>query len=363
MNSLRRIAAVATVEWARLLRTRIALTLLLVVPLLQIVLFGTAIRPDAAVAVAIAAPTASDAETVAKELRKQRNIMIVGTGKPGTAEALVKRGGAVIGIEVPEARSFANPLAKGGPLRIVVDESNAALASAATARIEAAYWRTLAERGDLAGPGLTTTRLYNPDSRADWSFLPGLIGVTVMIAMIMLGSLSLAREREGGTWEALLILPVGRAEVLLGKLLPYAAIGSVQGLAVMAVGLWLFDLPVRGTALALAAILPLFAAAHLVLGYAIAARARTQLAALQGAVAFYLPAMLLSGFLYPFATLPGWAQTIGNLFPLTHFIRAATGVMLRGEGWAEVLVQALSIAVFTAIAAVIATLFQARSLD
>ena len=349
--------------WARLLRTRIALTLLLVVPLVQIVLFGTAIRPDAAVAVAISAPTASDAETVTMELRKQRNIRIVALGKPGTAEALVKRGGAVIGIEVPEARSFANPLAKGGPLRIVVDESNAALASAATARIEATYWRTLAERGDLAGPGLTTVRLYNPDSRADWSFLPGLIGVTVMIAMIMLGSLSLAREREGGTWEALLILPLGRSEVLLGKLLPYVAVGTVQGLAVMAVGVWLFDLPVRGNATALAALLPLFAAVHFVLGYAIAARARTQLAALQGTVAFYLPAMLLSGFLYPFATLPGWAQAIGNLFPLTHFIRAATGVLLRGEGWADVLMQALPIAVFMVTAAVIATLFQARSLD
>lgn len=363
MNRLRRIAAVAAVEWARLLRMRIALTLLLAVPLLQIVLFGTAIRPDAAVAVAIAAPTASDTASVAKELRGQRNIAIVATGEPGSAEALVKRGGAVIGIEVPEVRSFSNPLAKGGPVRIVVDESNAALASAATARIEAAYWRTLAQRGDLAGPGLTTERLYNPGSRADWSFLPGLIGVTVMIAMIMLGSLSLAREREGGTWEALLILPLGRGEVLLGKLLPYVAIGSVQGLAVMAVGVWLFDLPVRGNALALAAILPLFAAAHLVLGYAIAARARTQLAALQGAVAFYLPAMLLSGFLYPFATLPGWAQAIGNLFPLTHFIRAATGVLLRGEGWAEVLAQAWPIAVFTGIAAVIATIFQARTLD
>ncbi|MFM9935392.1 MAG: ABC transporter permease [Novosphingobium sp.] len=363
MNSARRIAAVAAVEWARLLRTRIALTLLLVVPLLQIVLFGTAIRPDAAVAVAIAAPSASDAETVAKELRKQRNIAIVAMGKPGAAEALVKRGGAVIGVEVPEARSFANPLAKGGPLRIVVDESNAALASAATARIEAAYWHTLAERGDVAGPGLTTVRLYNPESRADWSFLPGLIGVTVMIAMIMLGSLSLAREREGGTWEALMILPVGRGEVLLGKLLPYVVIGSIQGLAVMAVGIWLFDLPVRGNAAALAAILPLFAAAHLVLGYAIAARARTQLAALQGAVAFYLPAMLLSGFLYPFATLPGWAQAIGNVFPLTHFIRAATGVMLRGEGWAEVLIHALPIAAFTVVGTVVATGFQARAID
>lgn len=363
MSGIARITAVAAAEWARLLRTRIALTLLLVVPLLQIVLFGTAIRPDAAVAVAIAAPSAGDAEAVAKELRKQRNIAIVATGKPGTAEAQVMRGDAVIGVEVPAVRSFADPFAKGGPLRIVVDESNVTLASSATARIEAAYWRTLAERGEIAGPGLAVERLYNPDSRADWSFLPGLIGVTVMIAMIMLGSLSLAREREAGTWESLMILPVGRGEVLLGKLLPYVAIGGVQGLAVMAVGFWLFDLPVRGNALALAAMLPLFAAAHLALGYAIAARARTQLAALQGAVAYYLPALLLSGFLYPFATLPGWAQTIGNIFPLTHFIRASTGVLLRGEGWAEVLVHALPIAAFTAAATGLAALFQSRAID
>ncbi|MBC2668477.1 ABC transporter permease [Novosphingobium piscinae] len=363
MSRLRRIAAVAAVEWARLLRTRIALTLLLIVPLLQIVLFGTAIRPNAAVALAIAASTASDTAAVAQKLRGQPGIAIVATGEPGSAEALVRRGGAVIGVELPEVRSFANPLAEGGPLRIVVDESNVALASAATARIEAAYWRTLATRGEVSSPGLRIERLYNPAARADWSFLPGLIGVTVMIAMIMLGALSLAREREGGTWEALLILPVARGEVLLGKLLPYVAIGSVQGLAVMAVGAWLFDLPVRGDALALAAILPLFATAHLVLGYAIAARASTQLAALQGAVAFYLPAMLLSGFLYPFATLPGWAQAIGNLFPLTHFIRAATGVMLRGEGGTDVLAQALPMAAFTVIAAAIAILSQARSLD
>lgn len=361
MSALQRIAAVARAEWTRLRRTRIALTLLLAVPLLQIALFGTAIRPDAAVAVAIAAPSASDGESVAKELQNQRNIAVVAKGKPGSAEALVKRGDAVIGIEVPEARSFANPLAKGGPLRIVVDESNAALAAAATARIEAAYWRTLAQRADLAGPGLQTVRLYNPASRADWSFLPGLIGVTVMIAMIMLGSLSLAQERESGTWETLLILPLGRGEVLLGKLLPYVVVGTIQGLAVMAAGLWLFDLPVRGNAASLVAILPLFAAAHLVLGYAIAARARTQLAALQGAVAFYLPAMLLSGFLYPFATLPGWAQAIGNVFPLTHFIRAATGVMLRGEGTGDVLAHALPIALFTLVTAALAALFQARA--
>ncbi len=363
MSARRRIAAVAAVECTRLLRTRIALTLLLVVPLLQIVLFGTAIRPDATVAVAVAAPTVANAETVAKALRKRPHLAVVGTGKPGTAEAMVRSGDVVIGVEVPEDRSLANPLAAARPLRIVVDASNATLTSAATARIEAAYWQTLAERGDVAGPGLVIERLYNPDARADWTFLPGLVGVTVMIAMIMLGALSLAREREGGTWEALMVLPAGRGEVLAGKLMPYVAIGTIQGIAVMATGIWLFGLPVRGNVMALVAILPLFAAAHFVLGYVNAARARTQLEALQAAVAFYLPAMLLSGFLYPFATLPNWAQAIGNVFPLTHFIRAATGVMLRGGGFADIAVDALAIGAFLAIAATATALFQARAIN
>lgn len=363
MSAARRIAAVAAVEWTRLLRTRIALTLLIVVPLLQIVLFGTAIRPDATVAVAVAAPTVASAETVAKGLRQQPNLAVVATGKPGSAEALVRRGGAVIGVEVPTVRSFANPLVPVRPLRIIVDASNATLTSAATARIEAAYWRTLAERGEVAGPGLAIERLYNPQARADWTFLPGLVGVTVMIAMIMLGALSLAREREGGTWEALMVLPVRRGEVLIGKLIPYVAVGTAQGVAVMASGIFLFGLPVRGDAMALTAILPLFAAAHFVLGYVIAARARTQLEALQGAVAFYLPAMLLSGFLYPFATLPAWAQAIGKLFPLTHFIRAATGVMLRGESWAEVMAAAVPIGAFLAVGMIVAVLLQARAIE
>jgi len=312
MSGLARIAAVASIEWTRLLRTRVALTLLIVVPLLQIILFGTAIRPDAGVVVAVAAPTPASAETVARTLRLLSNVSVMIVNTPGDAAAMVRQGKATIGVEVPEARSFANPFAKVQPLRIVVDASNAALTSTATARIEAAYWRAVAERGGAAdsGPGLRFERLYNPQLRADWTFLPGLIGVTVMIAMIMLGTLSIAREREGGTWETLQVLPLRRSEILLGKLLPYVAVGTVQGIAVMATAVLLFGLPMRGPSLALVMLLPLFASAHLVLGYAIAARARTQLAALQGAVAFYLPAMLLSGFLYPFASLPGWVTTL-----------------------------------------------------
>jgi ABC-2 type transport system permease protein len=220
------------------------------------------------------------------------------------------------------------------------------------ARIETAYWRELAVRGEVAdsGPGLGIERLYNPDARADWNFLPALIGVTMMIAMVMLGALSVARERETGTWESLATLPVSPVEMLAGRVLPQMAIGTLQGLLVLATGVFLFDLPARGSVVALILLLPLFAAAHFTLGLGIAARARTQLAALQGAVAFYLPAMLLSGFLYPFDTLPDWARWIGNLFPLAHFIRAAQAALLRGAGPAEILAQGGPILVFLGVA-------------
>lgn len=359
--------AVARVEIVRLLRSRVAFTLLLLVPAMQVLLFGYAIRPDSAeIRVAIAAPAPVLADRVRKALDEASGFHLVGgIARPGDAARAVARGEALIGIEIPERRSLANPFAPIVPMRVVVDASNAALTNAAVSKIESAYWRALAEEADVrdTGPGLVIERRYNATARADWSFLPALIGVTVMIGMVMLGTLSLAREREGGTWEALLILPVSRVEALLGKLLPYVVIGTLQGVLVLGAGVWLFDLPARGSVAALMALLPLFAAAHLVIGYAISARAATQLAALQGAVAFYLPAMLLSGFLYPFETLPPWARLIGNLFPLTHFIAAARGALLRGDGAAAVFAQGQPIFVFLLIVSAGAVLLQARRLD
>jgi ABC-2 type transport system permease protein len=184
-----------------------------------------------------------------------------------------------------------------------------------------------------------------------------------MIGTIMLGTLSLARERETGTWEALLALPLRAGERLAGKLVPHVIIGTLQGCLVLAAAVTIFAVPARGSVVALVALLPLFAATHLVIGQAIAARAATQLAALQGAVAFYLPAMLLSGFLYPFEALPVWARTIGEAFPLTHFIRAARGALLRGDDATLVLTQAWPmVAVLVAVTA-IALAAQARRLD
>ncbi len=351
----------------RLLRSRMTLTLLLVVPALQVLLFGYAIRPAPdSVSVAIAAPTPAGARTIEVALSGQPGLRIVATGlKPGGADAMVRDRKALIGIEVPRSRGFGEAGFVQQPLRIIADGTMASLTAAAVPRLEASYWQELAVRADIAGdgPGIAVERLFNADQRADWTYLPSLIGVTVMIAMIMLGCLSIAREREGGTWEALMAMPFHGVELLLGKLLPYAVIGAVQGVSVLAIGLLLFDLPARGSVMALMLTLPLFAAAHLVLGQVIASRAASQLAALQGAVAFYLPAMLLSGFLYPFETLPKWAQLLGNLFPLTHFVAAAHGVLLRGDGPSAVLAHALPIAAFLAVVAPLALLSHMRRLD
>jgi ABC-2 type transport system permease protein len=357
--------AVARIEWARLLRTPAAFTLLLLVPALQVLLFGTAIRPQAAtLTVAIAAPTPQAWEGAAKRLRDAGGFKIVGgVMNPGEAETAVSRGAAAIGIEVPAVRSFANPTAPDRPVRIIADAANAALTATATASIEAAYWREAAQRGDVMVPRLQVERLFNAEGRADWTFLPALIGVTMMISMVMLGCLSLAREREGGTWETLLSLPGSRAALMAGKALPYVVLGSLQGLLVLAIGIGVFALPVRGAVWVLLLLLPLFAAAHFLIGYAISARARTQVAALQGAVAFYLPAMLLSGFLYPFETLPGWAQQIGLIFPLTHMIRAARGALLRGTDAADVAADGWPIVAILAVAVAAGLWLQGRNID
>jgi ABC-2 type transport system permease protein len=330
------ILAITRVEIQRLMRSRLTLTLLLLIPALQVILFGFAIRPGAQdISVTIAASSPQFARSIGARLRGQPHIRLISaTGTPGSAADRVRAGAATIGIDVPATRSFANPFAPILPVRLTVDDSDAALATVAIARVQTLYWQDAAARsgGEQSGaPALTIDRLYNPDDRAAWIFMPSLVGVTVMIAMIMLGTLGIAREREGGTWETMEILPLSRTAILIGKLVPGVVIGTVQGAMVLLVAIGAFGVPARGSVVAL-------------------------LDALQGAVAFYLPAMLLSGFLYPFSTLPPWAQAIGGMFPLTHFIRAAQSALLHGDDALTVLRHGVWIAVFLACAGLIARL-------
>lgn len=332
---MRAILALAVAETRRLARSRVTLSLMLMVPVLQLILFGLAVDPTGArLPVAIAGGTPAAHNGAVTALKDAAGLRLAAQGPAGSARAAVAAGTARIGVELPADAS-------GAPT-IVTDGSNPQLTAAAESRITAAWWQSVAARSlftaDVPAPRLE--RLTNRHGRANWPFLAGLIGVTVMIAMVMLGTLSLARDREGGQWETLRTLPFGPATIIAGKLLPWAVLGTVQGMAVLAVAVLGFGLPAGPGTPALILLLPLFAAAHLLIGFAIAARATTQLAALQGAVAFYLPAMLLSGFLYPVDTLPPWAATLGQIFPLTHMVAAAQDALLLGRPFAVVIAAA-----------------------
>jgi len=151
-----------------------------------------------------------------------------------------------------------------------------------------------------------------------------------MISMLMLGALTLVRERERGTWEGLLATPLGAAEVLAGKLAPYVPIGTLQAALVVGGAALLFELPVRGSLLPFLAAAALCAASYLAVGFVISAHSRTQMQAIQLAVMLYLPSMLLSGFMFPFQGMPAWARALGEALPLTHFVRVSRDVLLRG---------------------------------
>lgn len=364
---MRPLLGIAWLELLRLVRSPMALSLLLVVPVFQVVLFGYAIRPgDGSLTIAVAAPSQEETDRLVERLSREPGLQVVVRAvAPRSAADAVHAGRALAGIDLPITRSPDHPDASTLPLRVTVDGSNAPLAKSAISRIETTYWRERAGRDRFADmrPALVIERINNPQLRDSWTFLPSLSGVVVMIAALMLGCLGVAREREGGTWETLRTMPLGSLTLVLGKLAPGTVIGTLQGFAVIAIAHGLFGVPLRVNVVWLGlVILPLFAAAHLAFGLAISMRARTQLAALQGAVAFYLPAMLLSGFLYPVETMPRWAQLLGSLFPLTHYVRAARLAVLQSGSSSVILATAPPIAGFLLVAIALALLGRAATI-
>jgi ABC-2 type transport system permease protein len=271
---------------------------------------------------------------------------------------------ALIGVELGDTAGADVWGSAGHGPRLIVDASEPSAVRPAVLALEAAWLRrSLLAAGAGFGPELHVDWLYNPDDRTAWSLVPGLTGVVVMISALLIGALTLVRERERGTWETLLVTPVRPGEALLGKLAPYVLLGVLQTAVVVALGHWLFDVPVRGGLALLLAASVLFAAAHLTLGFALSALAETQVQAVQAAVLFYLPSMVLSGFMFPFEGMPRWARALGEALPLTHFVRAARGVLLRGAGGAELAPELWPIALFLVVASALALAAYRRRLD
>jgi ABC-2 type transport system permease protein len=210
---------------------------------------------------------------------------------------------------------------------------------------------------------LRVQRRYNPEGLTRYNIVPGLLGVVLTMTMVVMTSLAVTRERERGTMEALLAMPVRPLEVMVGKILPYILIGYLQASVILLAARYLFDVPIAGNLLLLAAALILFIAANLAVGFTFSTAAQNQLQAMQMAFFFFLPSILLSGFMFPFRGMPQWAQWLGEALPLTHFLRIVRGILLKGNGAAEILPEIWPLLAFLLAAGTVALLRYRQTLD
>lgn len=352
---LRRWRAVARIELLQLLQDRPTLGIILLVPALQILLFGYAVHFEPrGVPIAISREYAEPEGSLVRGITETGFFHVLGDGLPkGAAASLVAEHRALVGIEFPSAMGDVEDNSPD-QIETLIDGTDPETVRPAVMALEATLLRRMGTQSFPHRPPVKVTWLYNPEGRSTWSIVPALSGVIVMITMLLLGALTLVRERERGTWEGLLTTPVSGLDAMIGKLSPYLMLGIVQAMVVVLLGHALFELPLRGYFAVFVFAAALLALAHLVLGFALSAMAQTQVQAIQTAVIFYLPSMLLSGFLFPFSGMPRWAQWLGEALPLTHFVRAMRGLLLRGDGFVSVVYEMWPVAVFTALVAALA---------
>ncbi|WP_068825772.1 ABC transporter permease [Pseudomonas sp. BMS12] len=351
--NLRRMAAIVLKELRQLRRDKLTFAMIAGIPLLQLVLFGYAINMDVRgieAAVLDQANTMRSREAVAEIASSQVIDVQYHLDDPQQIDHLLRQGKISAALVVPqdfEAR-LQRPDPSRPPLQLVVDGSDQSVQ--ASARQLAAY--------PLPGwggqPGVEVVNFYNPERLAPLNTVPGLLGVILTMTMVMFTAVALVREREHGNLELLIATPVSPWELTIGKVLPFVGIGLIQVSVILVVSHWLFAVPVRGSLLELYGASLLFIVASLALGVWLSTLASTQFQAMQMAFFTFLPQILLSGFMFPFAGMPRVAQWIAEFMPLTHYLRLSRGIMLREAGlhelWLEVLVLLLFCAVLLSLA-------------
>jgi ABC-2 type transport system permease protein len=204
---------------------------------------------------------------------------------------------------------------------------------------------------------------YNPEGVTQYNIVPGLLGVILQMTMVMMTAMALTRETERGTMENLLAMPVSPVEIMLGKVLPYLAVGGVQVCVVLVAAKLIFNVPFVGSLLLLVVAILAFVFALVLLGYTMSTMARTQMQAMQLTFFFFLPSLLLSGFMFPYRGMPQWAQTLGEIFPLTHFLRITRAVMLKGAAWQAISWEVFTLIIFIFVYATLALMRFRRTLD
>lgn len=374
-GSLARIYAVFAKELVQMRRDRMTFAMMLGIPILQLVLFGFAINNDPR-----HLPTAVHVEEQTPVVRTLLQALETSTyydlvsesDDPRESENLLARGEVSFVVSIPVG--FTADLVRGErpQLLIEADASDPAASSNAIARAQTIVDEAL--RHELTGPlaflppGPSPVEVvlharYNPEGISQYNIVPGLLGVILTMTCVMITAIAMTREVERGTMENLLAMPVKPMEVMVGKIAPYLGMGAIQTVIILIAAHYLFSVPFVGSLNLLLFGVGLFLIANLALGFTFSTIARSQMQAMQLTFFFFLPSILLSGFMFPFRGMPGWAQFLGEILPLTHFLRVVRGVMLKGTVISEIGGELGAIVVFTGFVGLVAMLRYQRTLD
>ena len=373
--NLRRFWAMVAKEFIQMRRDRLTFGMMVGIPLLQLVLFGFAINADPKhLPTAIfSADNSVFSRTLVWALRNSDYFRVVReAGSEQEIQTFLAAGDVQFVVHIPE--DFSRKLLRGERpgLLLQADATDPAATGNALAAIGTLV--TSAFDRDLKGPlkNLSATpgpvelrmhRQYNPDIITQYNIVPGLMGVVLTMTMVIITALAITRERERGTMENLLSTPVRPGEVMIGKIIPYIMVGYIQVILILVAAKFLFQVPIVGNLALLLSVMILFIAANLAVGITFSTVAKNQLQAMQMAFFFFLPSILLSGFMFPFRGMPAWAQGIGEILPLTHFLRIVRGILLKGNGVAEIAPELWPIALFMVLALLIGMKRYRQTLD
>lgn len=370
-----RLWAVMAKEFVQMRRDRLTFAMMVMIPIMQLILFGFAINADPK-ALPTAVLSADNSVFARSFVRALENSGYFRVTRHLRSEAEVDRALAVGEVQfvvtIPE--NFSRKLMRGERpvLLLEADASDPAATSNALAALLTLNQTAIAR--DLQG-GLAylqnqpppfevrVHRRYNPEGITQYNIVPGLIGTILTMTMVIMTSLGMTRERERGTMENLLATPVRPIEVMAGKILPYIVVGYVQVTIILLASRLLFKVPMIGSLALLSVALILFIAANLAVGFTFSTLAKNQLQAMQMAFFFFLPSILLSGFMFPFRGMPQWAQWLGEALPLTHFLRILRGILLKGNIAADIMPNVWPIALFLLAVSALALIRYRETLD
>jgi len=373
--SFSRFRAIAGKEFVQMRRDRLTFAMVIGIPLLQLVLFGFAINSDprqlrTALLVQDHGPVSRSLVKAMETSDYFHFVEVLQT--EGEAQDRIERGAVQFVLQIPTG--FHRDLLRGErpAILLLADATDPAATSNALGSLQTVVDRAIGR--ELTGPNrwlqpderparLVVHAAYNPERISQHNIVPGLMGVVLTMTMVLITALAITRESERGTMEGLLATPVRPIEVTLGKIVPYILVGYLQASLILAAARQVFDVPMHGSVPLLFAIMSVFIVANLAIGITFSSIARNQLQAMQMGFFFFLPSILLSGFMFPFRGMPVWAQWLGEVLPLTHFLRIVRGILLKGNDFAAVAPEIVPMALFACVVLLIGLKRFRRTLD